>query len=172
MPSLGANAAFGWATSSLGVRLDPYMSFNFFVEVEGILAGGFSECSGLQVETDVKPYEEGGLNDYVHQFRGRIKYPALVLSHGVTLNDSLWRWHQDILQGTVERKNGTIYLLNKNQIPVLWWDFKGAIPIKWSGPDLNAESSRIAIEKIELVHQGLGRPSAAAALAGFGASLI
>jgi phage tail-like protein len=166
------NAGFGLATSLLGVRLDPYPSYNFWVEIEGLITGGFSECTGLQVETDVKYYEEGGLNDYKHSFRGRTNYPSLILTHGITLIDTLWRWHQDVLQGTAERKNGTIYLLNRARIPVLWWNFKGALPVKWTGPDLHAENSRVAVEKVELVHQGLSRPTAAGALAGFGAELI
>jgi len=172
MPSIGPNAAFAAAGRMLGVRLDPYPAFNFFVEIEGILAGGFSECSGLQVETEVKDYAEGGLNDYTHQFRGRTRYVPLVLTHGVTLVDGLWAWHQDLLQGRVQRKNGTVYLLDRNGLPVLWWNFKGALPIKWVGPNLNARSSEVAVEKVELVHQGLSRPTSAAAAAGLAASLI
>jgi phage tail-like protein len=172
MPSVGANAAFAAAGRLLGVRFDPYHTFNFFVEIEGILAGGFSECSGLQAETEVKDYAEGGLNDYTHQFRGRTKYVPLVLTHGITLIDGLWRWHQDVLQGDVERKNGTIYLLDRAGVPVLWWNFKGAFPSKWVGPNLNAKSGEVAVEKVELVHQGLSRPAAAAATAGLAASLI
>ena len=68
MPSLGLNAAFSLVTNLLGVRTDPYQVCNFLVEIEGILAGGFSECSGLQVETEVFDYREGGLNEYVHRF--------------------------------------------------------------------------------------------------------
>src|SRR5262245_58050009 len=118
MPSLGMNAAFSLATNLLGVRIDPYQVFNFFVEIEGVFAGGFSECSGLQVETEYHDYPEGGLNDYVHRFRGRTKYPPLVLKHGMTMIDGLWRWHQDVISGTVKRKNGTIYLMNRMGIPV------------------------------------------------------
>lgn len=172
MPSVGGNAAFAAAGRLLGVRLDPYQSFNFFVEIEGILAGGFSECAGLQVETEVKDYAEGGLNDYTHQFRGRTKYPPLVLTHGITLVDGLWRWHQEVLEGRGERQNGTVYLLDRKGVPVLWWNFKGALPTKWSGPDLKANSNEVAVERVELVHQGLSRPAAAGALAGFGASLL
>lgn len=165
------NAAFALATNLLGVRLDPHHAFNFLVEIEGILVGGFSECSGLVVEVEVETYPEGGLNDYVHQFRGRTKYPPLILKHGLTLMEGLWSWHQSVTQGDVVRRNGTIYLLNKMHIPVLWWNFKGAYPTKWTGPDLRAESSAVAFESVELVHQGLSRPTAAGVLAGFGAEI-
>ena len=165
--SFSANAAFALATNLLGVRLDPYHTFNFLVEIEGILVGGFSECTGLQVEVQVETYEEGGVNDSIHHFRGRTKYPALVLKHGLTPIPGLWMWHQDIVRGKVERRNGTVYLLNKMHIPVLWWNFKEAFPTKWTGPDLRADASTVAFESVELVHRGLSRPTAAGLLAGF-----
>ena len=171
MPSLGMNAAFGLVTNLLGVRADPYQAFNFLVEIEGVLAGGFSECSGLQVETEFTDYREGGLNDYVHRFAGPTKYPPLVLKHGLTQIDGLWAWHQDVVQQKITRHNGTIYLLDKKRVPVMWWDFKEALPVKWSGPDLRADSGNVAIESVELTHRGLSRPRLATALAGLGAEL-
>ncbi len=172
MPSLGLNAAFSLATNLLGVRADPYHAFNFLVEIEGILAGGFSECSGLQVETEFADYREGGLNDYVHRFAGPTKYPPLILKHGLTQIDGLWAWHQEVVQDQkITRHNGTIYLLDKKHIPVMWWDFKEAFPVKWTGPDLRADAGAVAIESIELSHRGLSRPRLATALAGIAAEL-
>ena len=138
--------------------LDPFHAFNFFVEIEGLLVAGFSECSGLQVETEVQEYAEGGLNDYTHHFRGRTKYSPLVLKRGLTINNQLWRWHQQVIQGTFERKNGTIYLMNQMHVPVIWWNFKKAFPSKWTGPELRATSTEVAIESVELIHQGLSSP--------------
>jgi phage tail-like protein len=171
MPSLGINAAFGLVTNLLGVRADPYPAFNFLVEIEGILAGGFAECSGLQVETETVEYREGGVNDYVHRFAGPTKYPPLILKHGLTLIDGLWSWHQDVARFDITRRSGTIYLLNQQRIPVMWWDFKEALPVKWTGPELRAASASIAFESIELSHRGLSRPTLASALAGVGATL-
>src|SRR5262245_12154184 len=119
MPTLPLNTALGALANALGVRLDPYPSFNFLVEVEGILAGAFTECSGLSVETEFFEYREGGLNGYVRRFAGPTKYPALVLKHGITLIDGLWGWHQDVVSGDFSRHNGTIYLLEKNHLPVM-----------------------------------------------------
>ena len=141
---------------------DPFNAFNFRVEIEGLLVGGFSECTGLQVDVELEEYPEGGLNDYVHRFAGRTKYPPLVLKRGLTTSDTLWKWHQDVISGQFTRKNGTIYLLNTLRVPILWWNFKNAIPTKWSGPDLRAATSEIAVESIELVHQGLIRRKASA----------
>ena len=157
MPQIGLSAAVILGKSATGLRLDPFQAFNFWVEIEGILVGGFSECTGLQVETEVETYAEGGLNDYTHQFRGRAKYAPLVLKRGLTLNDHLWRWHQNVIEGDFERKNGTIYLLNATHIPVVWWNFRKAFPSKWTGPELRANSNEVAVESIELLHQGLSR---------------
>jgi phage tail-like protein len=164
MPSLGLNAAFGLVTNLLGVRADPYQVFNFIVEIEGILVGGFSECSGLQVETEFYDYREGGQNDFVHRFAGPTKYPPLLLKHGLTQIDGLWSWHQDVVQGK-------IYLLDKQGIPVMWWDFKEAIPLKWTGPDLRADSGAVAFESVELAHHGLSRPTLGNLLGGIGAAI-
>ena len=171
MPSLGLNAAFSLVTNLLGVRLDPYQGFNFLVEIEGILAGAFSECTGLTVETEFLDYREGGVNGYVHRFPGPTKYPPIVLKHGLTQIDGLWSWHQDVTQWNVARKNGTIYLLNKQSLPVMWWDFKEAYPTKYTGPDFHADSGAVAFESVELAHRGLSRPTIAGLIAGIGAEI-
>lgn len=159
MTMLGVNAAFTVASSLLGVRFDPYTSFNFFVEIEGLLVGGFSEVTGLAVETEVEDYREGGLNEYVHKLPGPTRYPSnLILKHGLADIESLWSWHQDVVQGTIERKNGTIYLLDRQRIPAMWWNFVEAYPVKWSGPELRADSNAVAVETIELVHRGIVKP--------------
>lgn len=171
MPSIGANIGLSIAAGLLDLRLDPYQTCNFVVEIEGILVGGFSECTGLQVESEAHEYREGGQNEFVHRFAGPTRYPPLVLKHGLTPIDGLWAWHQDVAEGTIERRNGTIYLLNQRQFPVVWWDFKEAIPLKWTGPDLRAESAAVAVESVELVHRGLSRPRLLTALAGIAGEL-
>ena len=163
---IGVNAALGFAANLLGGRSDPYQAFNFLVEIEGLITGGFSECSGLAVETEVTDYREGGLNGYVHRFAGPTKYPPLVLKHGLSPIDGLWSWHQDVVQEQVTRRNGTIYLLDNKRIPVMSWDFAQAFPVKWTGPDLRADSGNVAIESLELAHRGLKRSMLAGGLAG------
>lgn len=159
MAVVGRGIMLAGASRLTGLRADPYMAFNFVVEIEGLLVGGFSECTGLQVETEVEEYAEGGLNEYTHHFRGRTKYPPLVLKHGLSMLDDLWFWQQDVTQGKFQRRNGTIYFLNSMQIPVTWWNFKNAFPVKWIGPELRAETNSVAFESVELVHQGLSRPA-------------
>jgi phage tail-like protein len=156
------NASFSLVSSiglgGLGVRSDPFLACSFLVEVEDILAGGFSECSGLEVETEVESYREGGQNSYLHQFAGATKYPPLILKHGLTWIDGLWSWHQEVSSGMIKRKNGTIYLLDRQQVPVMWWNFNEAFPVKWSGPSLRADATQVAVESVELRHRGLSRP--------------
>ncbi|MBW4668232.1 MAG: phage tail protein [Cyanomargarita calcarea GSE-NOS-MK-12-04C] len=159
MPSLGMNAAYAAGTNIAGVTLDPFHAFNFLIEIEGILVGGFSECSGLEVETEYYDYREGGVNEYVHRFIGPTKYQPLVLKHGLTVINGLWTWHQEVTQaidtGTFKRRNGTVYLLSKQKIPIKWWNFKDAFPCKWTGPQLKADSGDVAFESVELAHRGL-----------------
>jgi phage tail-like protein len=159
------NAAFTAATGLLGIRNDPYMGFNFLVEIEGMIVGGFSEVTGLAVETEVEEYREGGLNAYVHKLAGPTRYSAnLVLKRGLTDIETLWSWHQDVVKGKVKRKNGSIYLLDARRLPAMWWNFADAYPVKWSGPDFRAEQGAVATETVELVHRGIEKPFASSAL--------
>ena len=163
MPTIGANIGLSIATGLAGLRVDPYQSCNFIVEIEGLLVGGFTDCTGLQIEVEAHEYREGGQNDFVHRFAGATRHPLLVLKHGLSPIDGLWGWHQDVAAGDIRRRNGTIYLLNKTQTPVLWWHFREALPLKWSGPDLRADTAAVAFESIELAHRGLTRSRAVTA---------
>ena len=143
----------GSTISALGH--DPYMAYNFAVEVGGVVIGGFSEVSGLSSEINLESYQEGGVNGFVHQFPKNTTYPNLVFTRGLVNIDLFFIWYKATSEGIIEQKNGTILLLNSQRIPVLWWTFKKAYPVKWEGPTLNASSDEIAIERIELVHQGI-----------------
>ena len=136
----------------------PYQAFNFAVEIEGLLVGGFSEVSGLDSDVEVEEYREGGVNDFVHKLPVRTSYSNLVLSHGLTSVDTLWNWYYNTSQGAILRRNGTLMLLDSRQVPVMWWSFRNALPVRWNGPSFNATGDAVAIESVELVHQGLTRP--------------
>lgn len=151
-------------TSSLGFRTDPYLGCNFLVEIEGLLVGGFSEVSGLESQVEFDEIEEGGRNSYTHKLPTRVKYSQnLVLTHGLTDSDSLWSWYNDVTQGIVERKNGTIFLLDNRGNTAMRWDFKDAYPVSWSGPQFQADSGAVAVETVELVHRGITKPAASGA---------
>jgi phage tail-like protein len=143
----------------------PYQSFNFAVEIEGLLVGGFSEVSGLDSQVEVEEYREGGVNGFVHKLPVRTSHSNLVLSHGLTSLDTLWNWYYNTTLGAIQRRNGTIMLLDSRQIPVMWWNFRNALPVRWSGPAFSATGDEVAIESLELAHQGLTRPLLGQAIA-------
>jgi phage tail-like protein len=163
MPSF-YNAGIAVAKRALGVRLDPFSAYNFLVEIDGIIAGGFTEISGLEIETEVERKVFGGENNIEYKFVTRTKCADLTLKHGLTACDFLWEWYNDVTQGKIVRRNGSIYLLNHSGIPTIWWDFVEACPIKWSGPGLNAAGNTIAFETLVLTHHGLSKPQGSRAL--------
>ena len=139
----------------VGQRTDPYLAFQYQVEIESVTVGGFSEVTGLQVETEIKEYREGGLNDYMHRLAGPTRYPSnLILKRGLTDVDILIRWHQQVTQGTVKRFNGSIVLLDISGQERWRWNFLQAYPVKWIGPNLRANATEVALETLELAHNG------------------
>lgn len=134
---------------------DPYLSFRFLIEIKGVVEAGFTECSGLQVETEFEEYREGGVNEFVHRLPKMTKYQTITLKRGITDSDSLWKWHQDVVKGKFKRQNGSILLMDVSGEEKLRWNFENAYPVKWAGPELKAEQGTIAIETLELVHHGL-----------------
>lgn len=136
-------------------RKDPYLSFRFLVELQSLIVGGFSEVSGLQAETEIEEIREGGVNDYVHKLPKITKYPNITLKRGITDCDTLWKWHQDVVNGKVERKTVFVVLMDGEGNEKWRWSFEHAYPVKWQGPDLKADSSAVAVETLELAHNGI-----------------
>jgi phage tail-like protein len=136
-------------------RKDPYLSFRFLVEIQGLIVGGFSEVSGLQAETETEDIPEGGVNDYVHKLPKITKYPNITLKRGITDSDALWNWHQDVVKGIIKRKSGFIILLDGEGNEKWRWSFERAYPVKWTGPELRADGNTVAVESIELAHNGI-----------------
>lgn len=144
-------------TNSPGNRKDPYLAYNFAVEIQGIRVGAFSEVSGLSVETQVEKKTFGGENHREYTFLTQTKYTDITLKHGLMEDLSLWNWYSKVAAGKVTnlRHNASIYLLDDGGSPVMWWDVVEALPIKWEGPTLNASSSAVAIETLVLTHNGI-----------------
>lgn len=130
-------------------------AFRFAVELDGLLVGGFSEVTGIHSETEVMEFVEGGLNTHVHYFPKQTKYPRIVLKRGMTQSSELWDWYDGVTAGKIKRKNGSVILLNQAGKELCRWNFFEAYPVKWNGPDLNATGGNVAIESIEIVHNGL-----------------
>jgi phage tail-like protein len=141
---------------ALDKRRDPYLGFNFLVEIEGLVAGGFREVTGLQAEVEVCDYREGGRNGYIHRLAGPARYPAnLVLKHGMTDDRSLWQWHLDVRRGIIQRRNVSIIMLDSSRSAVQQWHLERAYPVRWVGPDLRADANEVAMESLEFAHCGL-----------------
>ncbi len=160
MATIGASAGLALAKKATGARIDPYAVYNFLVEIEGIIAGGFTEVSGLSIQTEVERKTFGGENDREYVFVKGTKHQDLTLRHGLTDLDLIWTWYDDVIKGKIARKNGSIYLLDHAGLPAMWWDFFEAFPIKWDGPTFNASSNTVATETLVLSHHGLTKPKA------------
>ena len=149
----------GPPSSARRLEQDPFASFRFAVKIGNAdpkeRVCGFSEASGLVLETDVETIREGGLNTHEIQLAGPSKYPSrLVLKRGLA-EAELWSWYRDVLRGKIQRKTVTVILQNYLGEPKWQWVFSEACPVKWSGPDLRAGTAEVAFESIELVHRGL-----------------
>jgi phage tail-like protein len=140
------------------VRPDPYRVFRFIVEIEGMQAGGFQSVAGIERQTQVEPYREGGVNDFEHQLIVKTTYPALTLKRGL-VNRSMWEWHQDVIDGRVERRTVSVLLLDAAGNEVWRWICVDAYPTKWAGAELDGLANAVATESVELVHRGLTRSS-------------
>jgi phage tail-like protein len=142
---------------AIGTRTDPYLGCRFLVEIEGLVVGGFSELTGLQVEVGTEDYEEGGVNDYIHKLPKGTRHPNLILKHGMTDGDTLWRWHQQMVRGRAPRRTVRVILLDERGTEKIAWRCLKACPLKWEGPDFRADLASLAIESLELAHCGIER---------------
>jgi phage tail-like protein len=136
-----------------GTSEDPLVGMHFQVEA-GATIGFFTEVSGLQMEYETEEYKEGGVNDFVHKLRGRAKFPNLVLKRGITSNEEFTKWFMACRE-KLERRELTLTMFDYTLTPVRVWAFVGAFPVKWTGPDFKAHGEAVAIETIEIAHQGL-----------------
>ena len=139
-----------------GVRNDPYRSFNFRIEIDGVTLASFSEVTGLATEGDAVPYREGA--DKVNlsrQLVGQRKVGPITMKLGITKNLELWNWYAAIAAGQPLRRNGTIVLQDEAHNDVLRFEFSNGWINKFEGPHLTASGNEVAIESVEIVHEGL-----------------
>ena len=139
------------------LRIDPYVNFNFLVEIDGITRAAFHQVSGFDSTIDVIEHREGGDNTTPRKLPGMTKHSNIVLKWGMTDDAQLYDWHREAVRGNVQRKNGSIVLLDRRGQEVARWNFVSAWPAKWDGPDFNAEGNDVAIETLELAHEGITR---------------
>lgn len=136
-------------------RPDPYGGFNFLVEIDGVASAGFSGVSGLSAEIEPIDYREGSDPMTVRKLPGLRKFTNVTLTRGLTANRDLWQWFKTGLDGALQRRTVRIVLLDDDRTPVARWTLRAAWIARWEGPQLMAHRSDVAIEAIELVHEGL-----------------
>lgn len=140
-------------------RADPYSAFRFVVAIDQVQTGGFAKVKGLQRETKVDSFREGGVNDFEHKLVSLTTYPNLVLERGL-VDPALWEWHQSVVEGRVKHRTILVTLRDELGADAFGWIFQGAFPVKWGVADFDAASGQIAVESVEFAHHGLLRRTA------------
>jgi len=161
------------ALGGTAVRNDPLLGFNFLVSlvdvtstsdilksaalslVGDVLLGGFSECSGLEMSLAVHDHEEGGNNGATLRFPGRVTWSNIILKRGLTPNTELWNWHYGFVTGTGKRRNGVITLMDSLHVPSAIWYFQNGLPVKYTGPTMDAAAKAVAMESVTIAHEGV-----------------
>lgn len=144
-----------------GFDADRVTAATFMFEVDGVEIGRFMDVGGLEVTVGVEEIEEGGENNYVHKLPGRMSWPNISLKRGITQNDSLLAWlnkssgEQFAASGNkLTRSTAAITLIGPSGQRLRSWEFAGAFPVRWKGPDFSANSADTAVEELEIAHHG------------------
>ena len=147
-------------------RNDPFATYKFHVEIDGIEGAAFSDCSGLDMSVEVMEQPEGGLNEYTHKFLGRTKWSNVTLKRGITVSDELFKWYMDTLKDFnagkgIKLKNVTITLysisssVSQEMVKTKMYHLSNAFPVKWTGPSFKTDEAAYAVETLELAHHGI-----------------
>jgi len=137
---------------------DPYLGGNFLVEIDGISRGAFQQVSGFDSTVSITEYREGNDIARLRKLPGMVSYSNLQLRWGMADDRDLYDWHLAAVKGDVQRKNGSIVLMDRRgTTEVARWNFVRAWPTVYNGPDLDAQTENVAIEMLELAHEGLER---------------
>lgn len=143
------------------LREDPYAGYNFEVLVNGVsddgtaVRGSFAEVSGLEVAIDPIEYRNGSEDITVRKLPGLKKFTNITLKRGQIGDLAFWNWIVEAQNGLVRRTEGAVLMLDENKREVLRWNFKRGWPCKWTGSGLNAKNNEIAMETLEICHEGL-----------------
>lgn len=153
----------------MSIEADKYNQlWRFKVTIDEVEAGSFTEVKGLTVQRDVVEYWEGGENTRHHKLVGATRWTNIQLLQGSSDSTALFEWIKKAVDGTIERKNGSIMALDRKGDVVARWNFRNAWPCRYQGPDFRGGVSQIAIELIELAHDGFEKVKEAAASEGSG----
>ncbi len=142
---------------------DPLVGFHFAVEIQNVVSGYFTECTGLGSEHDVIEHNvvtEKGL-EVVMKIPGRLKWENIVLKRGITSSMDIWDWRKDVENGKVSdaRRDGSITMFDQDLNPVARWEFKRGWPLKVTGPQPKSDSNEIGVEELTIAHEYIARVS-------------
>src|SRR5262245_14162254 len=135
--------------------LDDFANCRFYLRIGGETQARFSEVTGLQVETTVQDYEEGGNNGFVYRLPARTKVSNITLKRGITKGSEFFKWYADLTAGNIVKKAVSLVVFSPKGEVIAQWDLEAAFPVKWVGPQLVADGSAVAVETLELAHAGL-----------------
>ena len=142
-------------------REDPLVGFHFAVEIQGVITGYFTECSGLGSENEViehKVVNEKGV-EVVMKVPGRLKWENIVVKRGITSNMDIWTWRKMVEDGDIAgaRHNGSIVMYDQSLSEVARWNFENAWPVKVTGPSPKADGNEIGVEELTIAHEFIER---------------
>ena len=141
-----------------GNVFDPFASFNFLLEIDGITKAGFSECTGLNAESNVIEYREGDEGITPRKLPGLNKFGNITLKRGISTDIEIFNLFKTVLDGDIQRDPSmSIVVLDEKRTERVRWNLLEAWPCKWMGPDLKANANEIAIESVEICHEGVER---------------
>lgn len=140
---------------------DPLVSAWFSVEFQGQVVGAFRECTGLGSENEVVEYKASSAKGelVIKKVPGRLKWNNITLKRGITDAMDMWKWRKLVEEGNMSeaRKSGSILMYNQKNEAIAQWDFLQAWPSKLTGPTANAGNNEVAIEELEITHEGYER---------------
>jgi phage tail-like protein len=137
-------------------RDDPYLNFNFRVEIDSLEVAGFSEAQIPEGRIEAVAYREGtDPSSAARLLPGRVEWEPVVLRRGFAGDPALFQWWNDLVRGNLSRRNVAIVLLDEQRREVARWLVRRAWPSKWVGPDLRGLGNEAAIETLELSHEGI-----------------
>ncbi len=134
---------------------DAVPNYRFYVQLKNAPDAFFTEISGLQIEVTVQDYEEGGNNGFVHRIPGCAKVSNVTLKRGITQKNEFFKWCLNTANGNIKPEDLTIILYDTTGQKLVQWTLSKAFPVKWVAPQLNADSHNVAIETLELAHNGI-----------------
>jgi phage tail-like protein len=141
-----------------GTWVDPYRAYTFNLLIKNVDAGHFTEVRGLGVQIDRIAYQEAGLNSIERMVPGRVRYSPVELCYGLTESDALWRWLEEVRNGSVRREEVSVAVLDSTGTgEVMRWNLSRAWPCEWRGALLSTSSCELAIECLVLAHEGITR---------------